>query len=277
MAAGRSERIVSGRNVSDRRGASNRDRGVNAQVKAENKPNRSGTTQNRAVTKPGRAANAQIKRASKSNPAVNARSKTAIKPNHAAKAAHNEVGEVAEDVAIYETIKVKAIVGVTVFVVARRIVIAGETGNAGMNLNGNLDPRRKCRKHRPNRRRSQSRLQLACGTRFLDRRPSRRQSLSTSRSMSPARRRTCETSHAPQAAAFLMRMPTIRCRCSTRPKRRIDLGKPRNRRKLPMKMLVPIGRAVDPAGAAGGVVADESRMTVYPRVARRGGVLKSRV
>jgi hypothetical protein len=128
--------------VSDRRDGSNRGNGVNVPGKAVNKLKLGGKTRKRAASKPGRAANAPIKSASKSKAAVKARSEDAINPDHAGKAADNEAGEVAEDVAINGTLQVKAIVAVAVFAMASRIASEGGTGTVSVNRKGKLDPRR---------------------------------------------------------------------------------------------------------------------------------------
>jgi hypothetical protein len=102
---------------------------VNVQNRYASKPNRGGKTQNRAANKPSLAANAQIETGSSPSRAVKARSKAANNPSLGGQAADNEVDEVAEDVAINGTTRVKAIVGAAAVAVMSRIVSAGGNGN----------------------------------------------------------------------------------------------------------------------------------------------------
>jgi hypothetical protein len=266
--------------VSDRlaaTSASNRGNAVNAQSKDGNKPNRGEKTPNKAASRPGRVANAQIETASKPSRAVKARSKAANNPNPGGKAADNEVDEVAEEIAINGTIKVKTIVDGAAIAVVSRFVSAGGNGNRS----AMIAQRPICATIQPNRcrraNRSRGRRPLACGTRFLGRRQSKRQRLWTSQSMSPAHHLICEMSRARQAAAFPMRMPTIRCRCLTRPRKGIDLA---NRKMRPMKTLDRIDREAGHVDVVGDAAADECRTIVNQRVARvepRGSVTMNRV
>ena len=270
--------------ASGRRAANKPDQDVNVRSKAASKLSRAGTTQikvvqNKSVSNRGRAANAPIKIVSKLSRAVKIQSRAASKPNHGGKVAGNGVDEVAEVVAINGTNKVKAIVGEAAVVVGSRVEIAAGSVNGNPNAKIDRCPRRAkiplSQRRRTNH--SKSRRPLACGTRYLDRLPSKRPKLSTSRSMKSDRHRTCEMTRDRPAAGFPMRTLTIRCRCSTNRTKEIV---PANRRLLPRKRIGRIDHGVGRVDAAGVAAADESRRIVHQRVEqrgeRRGSVVTSR-
>jgi hypothetical protein len=265
--------------------ASDRGNAVNARNRGVSNPKRGGKILNKAASKLGRAANAQIEIVSKPSPAEKDQSKAVSNPNLGGKVADSGAGAAAEVVADSGTIKGKAIAGVVPAEVASRIASASgdaiENKKRNRDRNARIGRRPKCvryyRSQRRLRNRRKSRRPLVCGTRYLDHLLNKRQRLLTNQLMSPALRRTCETSHVRPAAGFPMPTPTIRCRCSTRRTRRIVLA---NGRALRMKMPVPIDREADHVDEAVAAAEDGSRMIVNPmvaRVERRGSARMSRV
>jgi hypothetical protein len=287
VVADRSVRIANVRTVTDRLAAnmaSDRDNAVNARNRGASNPKRGGKILNKAASKLGRAANAQIEIVSKPNPAEKDQSKAVNNPNLGGKVADSGAGAAAEDVAGSGKIKVAAaIADVSALAVGSRSasgdVIENEKWNR--NRNARIGRRPKCvsfllsQCRRTNRHKN--RRLLVCGTKYLDRPLNRQPRLLTNQLMSPALRRTCETSRVRPAAGFPMPTPTIRCRCSMRRTRWIVLSNGRAQR---MKMPVPIDREADHADEAVVAAGDGSRMIVNQKVARaerRGNARMSRM
>jgi hypothetical protein len=267
-----SVRNVNGRTASDRLAVSNRGHAVNDRSKTASKLNLAGTTPNKVGSRAGRVANAQIKIASRPSRDEKMPNKVVNNPNLGGKVADKGVGAVAEDavveVAVINngTIKVRLSVAVDVI--------------ASGNRSATIAPSRMCKKPQPNRCRRvnrRSRRLLVCGIRFLDRLRSRPQRSSMNRLMRSVRRRTCEMSRVRLAAAFLTRIPTIRCGCLTGKTKRIV---PASRKMLATTMPDPIDHGVDRGDVAEVADAGVSRMIVNQRDERvepRGSAVRSRV